>query len=660
MKMIEQFRDAIRAAGIEPPSEIVADGGLHRFATNGKRGDDAGWYIFHSDGIPAGAFGCWRMGISQKWRADIGRTLTAQEQAEHCAKVEAIRRERDAEKKRRRAEARKESAAIWNDSHRANENHQYLRRKRVRAHGVHVHEGRIVVPLRDERGEMHSLQFIDDNGEKQFLTGGRVTGCYFSTGEMTEGLPICVAEGFATAATIHESTGYPVAVAFNAGNLEPVAKVLRAKFPEVTLIICADDDVKTEGNPGLAKAKAAALAVRGKLAMPDFGGDRPEGATDFNDLAALRGPAAVKQFIDAAKVAELRKGPTGFNLVSANELLAATEPDTRWIWDGVLPEGGLSLIVGKPKAGKSTFAFALSLAVAQGRAFLNRSTVGGAVVYLALEEKRGEVKKKLEAASGQVEKLFFHFGAAPSDAVPAINDLIKDTQPRLLVIDVLQKFIRVRDLNDYALVTNALEPLLIVARDSGCHVLLTHHAGKADRPDGDEVLGSTALLGGVDTLVSIKKRDGRRSFFTIQRYGDDISETVIELHPDGSLDDIGNRQDVEIDEMCPVILDVLGHSEMTTDEIVERVDRKRALVLKAVAKLYANKKLIRNGSGKKRDPYRYKKDSVFPFPNTDENGGTESTSASNPPSQNALFGSQEVSEIDSVPASSETSWETLP
>jgi RecA-family ATPase len=91
-----------------------------------------------------------------------------------------------------------------------------------------------------------------------------------------------------------------------------------------------------------------------------------------------------------------------------------------------------------------------------------------------------------------------------------------EKKPGLLIVDVLQKFCRIKDLNDYAQVTNALEPLMAMAREESCHILLTHHAGKSERQDGDDILGSTALLGGVGTLVQLKKRDKRRTFFTIQ------------------------------------------------------------------------------------------------------------------------------------------------
>jgi putative DNA primase/helicase len=97
---------------------------------------------------------------------------------------------------------------------------------------------------------------------------------------------LCIAEGFATGATIHQATGYPVAVAFNAGNLEAVAKAMRQKLPGLSMIVCADDDAGTEGNPGITKANLAALATGAKVAVPAFGDQRPDDASDFNDMAA--------------------------------------------------------------------------------------------------------------------------------------------------------------------------------------------------------------------------------------------------------------------------------------------------------------------------------------------------------------------------------------
>jgi putative DNA primase/helicase len=313
---IEQFRAAIHNAGLTPPELIEPDGKLHRFASSGKRSDDACWYVFYNDGIPAGAYGDWRSGTSETWRADVGRRLTLQEESAHRARVDAIRREREAEVDKRRVEAREKAVAIWQTASPAADEHVYLLKKGVKAHGLRVHEGALVIPLRDD-SDLHSLEFIAGDGVKRFLYGGRVSGCYFTIGKPDGRL--CIAEGYATAASIYEATGCAVAVAFNAGNLLAVARALQAKFPEVRLIVCADDDAKTAGNPGLTKAREAARAVGGFIAVPDFGVNRPQGASDFNDLHQHGGLEAVRANIKQA-------GPVEFgNIATATVATSATD-----------------------------------------------------------------------------------------------------------------------------------------------------------------------------------------------------------------------------------------------------------------------------------------------------------------------------------------------
>ena len=145
---------------------------------------------------------------------------------------------------------------------------------------------------------LHSLQFIAADGTKNFLLGGRVTGCHFIIGEPNGAL--CIVEGFATAASIFESVGHAVAIGFNAGNLPPVVKDLRGKFRDLRLVVCADDDIGTPGNPGMKHARAAAQAVGGFLAVPDFGEHRPKRVSDFNDLHRNAGPEAVRACIERA------------------------------------------------------------------------------------------------------------------------------------------------------------------------------------------------------------------------------------------------------------------------------------------------------------------------------------------------------------------------
>jgi len=323
-----------------------------------------------------------------------------------------------------------------------------------------------------------------------------------------------------------------------------------------------------------------------------------------------------------------------FTLVSAHDVMIAEDVEQAWILDGILPAGGMSLLVAKPKVGKTTLAFNLAVAVSRGEDFLGRRTEQGPVVYLALEEKKGEIKKKLSAAGITNEPLHFHFGSAPVNAMAEVEMLIQKTGARLLIIDVLQKFCRLRDLNDYAIVTNALEPLMAAARRQGCHILLTHHAGKADRPDGDDILGSTGLLGGVDTSIHIKKRDKRRTFFTIQRYGEDTPETVIELREDGSLEATGSRQDVEIEEVKPLILAAVKTETLAKTEIYERIEKGKTIVSKAVDLLVETGQLNRSGTGKRNDAYKYS--ALLPS-DTNEGNRAETKTASNPVESKGLF-----------------------
>lgn len=296
---ISQFRDAIVRAGLTPPSDIIADGKLRRFATNGKRDDDSGWYVAHADGIPAGAFGDFRAGVKETWRVDMGRTLTADEERAHRERMERVRLQREQEESRRQSDAARVASGLWEGGKAAPGDHPYLVRKWARPYGTRIYrgpltlaqtpcDGALVLPLRDGHGVLWNLEFITSDGTKRYLKDGRVTGCYHSIGEPNG--TVCIAEGFATAASVHASTGHAVACATNAGNLLPVAKAMRAKYPVARIIIAADND---ESGTGERKAREAADAVGGFVAMPHVAG------TDWNDVYQKHGADAVRAGIDA-------------------------------------------------------------------------------------------------------------------------------------------------------------------------------------------------------------------------------------------------------------------------------------------------------------------------------------------------------------------------
>ncbi|MBU4563240.1 MAG: DUF3987 domain-containing protein [Desulfarculus sp.] len=109
--------------------------------------------------------------------------------------------------------------------------------------------------------------------------------------------PLLVCEGLATGLSLHEAAGLTVVVAFAANNLEVVARMVRERYPKREIILAGDDDHATTGNPGASKARAAALAVGGKLALPVF---TPRGSgTDFNDLHQAQGLEAVRTQVEA-------------------------------------------------------------------------------------------------------------------------------------------------------------------------------------------------------------------------------------------------------------------------------------------------------------------------------------------------------------------------
>lgn len=272
MTPVDDFLQAMNDAGLAMlKPDLIGDGALHRYRVDGdKAGSLNGWYVLHLDSQPFGAFGSWKTGQSCTWTTSRPETMSPTERAAQAARMAEAKRARDAEQAKVQAEAASRAETLWTKAHPATNQHPYLARKRVQAYGVRLLGLSLVVPLRDVAGQLHSLQFIGPDGRKTFLSGGRKRGCYYPIGRPVDAL--CIAEGYATCASIYEATGYATACAFDAGNLEPVARALRGKFPRLRLILCADNDTETNGNPGLRYAEAAARAVRGFLAFPSFVG----------------------------------------------------------------------------------------------------------------------------------------------------------------------------------------------------------------------------------------------------------------------------------------------------------------------------------------------------------------------------------------------------
>jgi len=222
-----------------------------------------------------------------------------EEREAYTKRLETQRAEAEAKGVQAHKMAAKAALAHWESSSPASDNHAYLKAKGVQPFGIRQQADDLIIPVHIN-GEITSIQRIKPDGTKLFQKGGEITGGYYSIHGRDDS--IYITEGFATGATIQESTGAIVVVAFNAGNLKPVAEAIRVKYPDAKIIIAGDND---ESKTGEKKGSSAANVVGGKFIMPNFADG--ESGTDWNDYAAAHGLDAVRdafQKVEPAKVAK--------------------------------------------------------------------------------------------------------------------------------------------------------------------------------------------------------------------------------------------------------------------------------------------------------------------------------------------------------------------
>lgn len=291
-----------------------------------------------------------------------------------------------------------------------------------------------------------------------------------------------------------------------------------------------------------------------------------------------------------------------------DSLLAEPEEKIAWIWQDTLPCGGISICAAKPKVGKSTFARNLAVAISREEELFGRATTKGKVLYLCLEEKRSEVAKHFRRMGASGSEILIHTGGVSDDALEELEQAINHFQPVLAIVDPLSRFARITDFNDYAKVSRELEPVIDLARVTGCHIMALHHDGKSERGGGDSVLGSTAFFGAVDTLLLMKRRDYGRTLETIQRYGIDLPETIVYLNPDtGTVEAKGDVQAHILAERKKEVLAHLGDETLMEPDLKERIGGTAGLTAKAIRALFDEGQLQRTGAGKRGNPYLYTK-----------------------------------------------------
>lgn len=276
---IGEFIAAMDRAGM-PPAEPIADrlggGGIVRFrCAADRKGRRNGWALLHLDGVPAGAFGNYKLGLKSTWRSGSMTELSPAERLALFREMNAAEQRRAAQRDRCHREVAERSIERWNGAGAVDPAHPYLVRKRVSGEGLRQEGGNLLVPMRDEFGRLWNLQTIQPDGFKLFAKGGRQQGLFCIIGTVDE--VVSIGEGFATMATVRRATGHAVAIAFSASNLRDTALAVRSAHPGADIVIAADDDAHLVDHPqiqrniGLEAAKAAARAVGGRVAVPPRG-----------------------------------------------------------------------------------------------------------------------------------------------------------------------------------------------------------------------------------------------------------------------------------------------------------------------------------------------------------------------------------------------------
>lgn len=264
---------AMEAEGIKPVEPIahrLTSGDLIRFRCDGDgKGRQNGWAILYLDERPAGAFGNYRLGINRKWKSGDTTTLSpAEREALKKEWAEAKQRRQD-ERLRCEEEAAVEAMEMWHRANGARADHPYVVKKRLDPGPLKQLGDKLLVPMVDGTGKLWNLQRIGPDGEKRFLRGGRTEGLFHIIGRFSRrGEMVCLGEGYATMAAVHRASGYPCIVAFSAKNMAAVGRLWNATRPDLSFIICADDDDHLNRNVGREAAQAVALEIGAKVAVP--------------------------------------------------------------------------------------------------------------------------------------------------------------------------------------------------------------------------------------------------------------------------------------------------------------------------------------------------------------------------------------------------------
>ncbi|EOV4453522.1 LPD7 domain-containing protein [Escherichia coli] len=303
---VTEFRQVLENAGLVLEKDPEMDGEIHRVPTrDDRRGSQSGAYKAYLDGRPSGWYRDYRSADNSPTTWTFSRAENIDPLARLHLKASA-QQNRDEKERKLQQQYNKQAGyarSYLNGLPQATA-HEYLTRKGIRAApGVRLNnKNELVIPFSNGRGEIRSYQRIPVTGGKdaRILKGSEKSGNWFAFGTPENGRPLLFAEGYATAASLHEATGHPVLMTIDADNMINVAKNARKIWTDSPFVFCADNDHQRKINKGVSSAKKAAASTHGEVIIPAFTeAEKAQGLTDFNDLDASRGRDAFQHVMNA-------------------------------------------------------------------------------------------------------------------------------------------------------------------------------------------------------------------------------------------------------------------------------------------------------------------------------------------------------------------------
>ena len=496
------------------PLHILFDGNIHRFSTDSsKKNDDAGWYVAvqYPSGVKVVNFGDFRLKMHGDYVSTLGRNLTESEKLEIEYEIEQVRRKAREERDRYHDARAKDALAMWESLPPATVDNGYLKRKKVLPHGARTtSDGRLVIPLFNEDGNLRSLQFIpsEEGEKKRFFTGAETKGCFWWLGD-PEAARVFLCEGFATASSVHEATGSCVFIAFSCHALPAVASMLRSHGKAVT-VVADNDEAGRSGASECTGCNVITIPIE-KMDANDYQNETGKLADLLPDLSVIP------------------------KMILADDIINE-DLTIHWLIKGWIPADSIGMIHGQSASGKTTTLLDMLLSASSGKGewFGNRIPKSVNVIYLCGEGLTG-VKRRLrawKARAGMPSLGNFAVYPLPLDldtaaGVHEIREQI-DTlgwKPDIIVIDTVNRYMSgdENSAQDTRMLLNCVDTLRNTYRCSGLYV---HHTGNNEEAQ-KRARGSSAWRGALDFEISVTKlEDGTREIEQVKMKDSELMPKV--------------------------------------------------------------------------------------------------------------------------------------